>query len=152
MLLPPACLPLLPPACLPLPRSLAPLGIHQRTSPRPPLPTHPQDGAWDASTDLSAQPWYFGASLDLGALGQGVSMQCCSSGDDEDDDIPLLTLDLGGEARGAAGEAARGTARLQAAAQRGRTAPQLHHSRTAPPLPHAATAPPPRAAAIDVSI
>lgn len=63
----------------------------------------PQDG-WDAA-DASAQPWYFGSSLDLGVLGPAtLPMECGSSAacEEEDDDIPLLTLDLGG-ARSAAG-------------------------------------------------
>ena len=62
---------------------------------------------WDAEP----QPWYFGASLDLGCLGVSfkaseealpMAMDCgsegaaagCGGGDD--DEIPLLTLDLGG--------------------------------------------------------
>lgn len=55
-----------------------------------------QDG-WDAA-DASAQPWYFGSSLDLGVLGPAtLPMECGSSAacEEEDDDIPLLTLDLG---------------------------------------------------------
>lgn len=55
-----------------------------------------QDASWDAA-DVSGQPWYFGASLDLSVLGPAtLPMECGSSAAcDEDDDIPLLTLDLG---------------------------------------------------------
>jgi hypothetical protein len=56
----------------------------------------PQDASWDAA-DASTQPWYFGGSLDLSVLGTAtLPMECGSSAAcEEDDDIPLLTLDLG---------------------------------------------------------
>lgn len=82
---------------IPLPALRRPAG-----SPFPwchPSLTSPQDASWDAA-DVSGQPWYFGASLDLSVLGPAtLPMECGSSAAcDEDDDIPLLTLDLGGEA------------------------------------------------------
>lgn len=69
-----------------------------RTPPLPPALVLPQDASWDAA-DVSGQPWYFGGSLDLSVLGPAaLPMECGSSAAcEEDDDIPLLTLDLGGE-------------------------------------------------------
>lgn len=55
---------------------------------------------WDG--DAEPQPWYFGSGLDLTglALPKSLPMGCsggAATGCDDDDDVPLLTLDLGGE-------------------------------------------------------
>lgn len=53
---------------------------------------------WDG--DAEPQPWYFGSGLDLTglALPKSLPMGCsggAATGCDDDDDVPLLTLDLG---------------------------------------------------------
>jgi hypothetical protein len=56
-------------------------------------------GLWGAD-DVQGdhQPWYFGSSVDLSALAlpKPSAMDCCPPALPDDDDVPLLTLDLGG--------------------------------------------------------
>ena len=58
---------------------------------------------WDAEAEAGPQPWYFGSGLDLTvlALPKVAHMDCSSNAAatvcaDDDDEIPLLNLDLGG--------------------------------------------------------
>lgn len=68
-----------------------------------PCSVAPQEQLWDGpAADAGAQPWYFG-SLDLGCLqAPGLALPdgaaACGVGLD-DDEIPLVNLDLGGERR-----------------------------------------------------
>lgn len=64
-----------------------------------PFKLEDQDGAalWDAEEAQAGQPWYFGTGGDLSTLSlpTAVSLMDCSSGAGDDDEVPLLTLDLG---------------------------------------------------------
>lgn len=125
-----------------------------------PFKLEDQDGAalWDAEEAQAGQPWYFGTGGDLSTLSlpTAVSLMDCSSGAGDDDEVPLLTLDLGGEGWSGVGRWPGGPARGRNASARVRQAsgkgsqllPQCQLPDTRLPL----SLPPSSAAAIDVSI